>query len=101
MIPMPNYHNLTISMTPKLSAPSCRARLGVMVVAVLLVLFPEPPLGFFFRASRTCAASRGRTSRGCTTAAELGCATGAGEARARVANRRVDRAANFILEDEW
>jgi hypothetical protein len=83
-------------MMPRLSAPSWRARLGVIMVAVLLELLPElPGLGFFARSSRMGMAARGMISAGVTEWS--GCAAGAGVARARVAKRKVDAAANFIL----
>lgn len=57
-----------------------------------------PPLGFFARSSRTGAGARGATaSTGCATSAVLALGAGAGDARARVAKRRVAGAANFML----
>jgi hypothetical protein len=97
----PIYHNLTISNTPTLSAPNCSARLGLIISAapVVFELLPDEPFGFFLRASRT-GSVRATKSRGCapaSRAAACGCAAGAGDASARVAKRRVDTAANFIV----
>jgi hypothetical protein len=97
----PIYHNLTISKTPTLSAPNCSARLGLIISAapVVFELLPDEPFGFFLRASRT-GSVRATKLKGCapaSRAAACGCAAGAGDARARVAKRRLDTAANFIV----
>ena len=99
-------------MTPRESAASSRARLGVMVIAAFVSLPPPPdlpPLLFFgVRASistmsavRMLSGAASRTMLGLSTAATAsGCAMGAGAglAIARVAKKIVVAVENFIFE---
>lgn len=75
--------------------------MSAAALVLVLLLPPLPPLGFFgVRCSRIStgagAASRAATAMGCATEAS-GCAAGAGDARARVAKKRVVAAANFMV----
>jgi hypothetical protein len=63
----------------------------------LLLLF-EPPFGFFARVSRMgIVRATNSWGRAATAPAALGCAAGAGEARAREAKRRGVSVENFIV----
>lgn len=112
-IPPDQPHNRTISMTPNPRAPSSKARLGTTTHAALSVLLVPLPfllpdvLGFFFlrasrcgfgsRAASFCAVAACAFAATSTARTVLGCATGAGFASARVAKRRVDTAAAFMV----